>query len=99
MARDHTSSSSSPAAEPAPLNMDTVRIDPVWALKVPAALAMRRRVLPFSRVDNKLFVACADIRDLPALEAVERFTGHRTTPVLADAASLHRALSVVFGDS
>jgi type IV pilus assembly protein PilB len=88
----------SPPTAPVLLNMDAVRIDPVWALKVPAALAQRRRVLPFSLVDNKLYVACADLSDAPALEAVERFAGHRVTPVLAEPTSLQRALGRVFGD-
>jgi len=52
--------------------MDEVRIDPAWALKVPASLALRRQVLPFASVDGQVYVACADAHDRSALEAVER---------------------------
>ena len=42
-----------------PLDMDQVRIDPAWALKIPAALALRRQVLPFASVSG------SGVRGLP----------------------------------
>ena len=79
------------------LDMDGVRIDPAWALKVPAPLALRRQVLPFAAVDGKVYVACTDAGDRSALEAVERAVRLPICPQLADAASLRRALNRVFG--
>ena len=53
--------------------MDQVRIDPAWALRMPAALALRRQVLPFASVGGQVYVACLDLADSAALEAVERY--------------------------
>ena len=52
--------------------MDKIRIDPAWAIRVPASLALRRQVLPFACVGGRVYVACADPADRSTLEAVER---------------------------
>ncbi|HEX3870329.1 MAG TPA: ATPase, T2SS/T4P/T4SS family, partial [Pirellulales bacterium] len=93
----HVAEKSLSDAEKAPLNMDKVRIDPAWALRVPAALAIRRQVLPFACINGTVHVACADARDLTALQAVERFVGHPVSAEMADRASLKRVLSRLFG--
>jgi type IV pilus assembly protein PilB len=54
------------------LDMDKVRIDPSWALRVPSTLALRRSVLPFTMVDGKVHVACIDDQDEATLQAVQR---------------------------
>ena len=72
------------------LNLDEVRIDPAWALKVPATLALRRLVLPFAAVDGRVYVACADAEDRAALEAVERCVRLPLCPQAAEPASLRR---------
>ena len=79
------------------LNLDEVRIDPVWAMKVPSTLALRRQVLPFAAVDGRVYVACADADDRAALEAVERCVGLPVCPQAAEPASLRRVLNRVFG--
>ncbi len=79
------------------LNLDEVRIDPAWALKVPATLALRRLVLPFAAVDGRVYVACADVDDRAALEAVERSVRLPVCAQAAEQASLRRALNRVFG--
>ncbi|HLX61097.1 MAG TPA: GspE/PulE family protein [Planctomycetota bacterium] len=81
------------------LDMDRVRIDPAWALRVPAQLALRRLVLPFALFDGRVHVACADPSDATAFEAVERFTGQKACPALAERTSLLRALQRIFGDA
>jgi type II secretory ATPase GspE/PulE/Tfp pilus assembly ATPase PilB-like protein len=86
-------------ARPALLNMDQVRIDVACALRVPAALAMRRQVLPFAALDGQVYVACVDPSDAMALEAVQRFTGQGIVVTRADADSLKRALLRVYGDA
>ena len=81
------------------LDMDRVRIDPAWALRVPAVLALRRLVLPFAFFEGSVHVACADPADATAFEAIERFTGQKARPVPAEKASLQRALNRIFGDA
>jgi type IV pilus assembly protein PilB len=79
------------------LDMDDVRVDPAWALKVPTALAVRRQVLPFAAVDGQVYVACADIDDRSVLEAVERCVRLPVFPLAAEPDSLRRAIARVFG--
>jgi type IV pilus assembly protein PilB len=93
------SQSLSPAAADEPLDMDQVRIDPAWALKIPAALALRRLVLPFASVSGVVYVACQDLQDRSALEAVERSVRLPICPQTADPASLRRALNRIFGNA
>ena len=81
------------------LDMDQVRIDPAWALRVPASLALRRLVLPIACVENEVFVACGDNTDITALQAVERFVGMPVQARQADIPALKRALQRVFGNS
>jgi general secretion pathway protein E len=79
------------------LNMDQVRVDPAWALRVPASLAVRRQVLPFVAIEGTVHVACSNVHDLTALQAVERFVGRPIRPEPADPQSLQRALNRIFG--
>jgi general secretion pathway protein E len=79
------------------LDMDEVRIDPAWALKVPAALAVRRQVLPFAALDERVYVACLDVDDRSVLEAVERCVRLPVCPLAAEPSSLRRAIHRVFG--
>lgn len=83
---------------PVTVDLDQVRIDPAWALRIPVSLAMRRRVLPFAVLKNKVYVACTDTSDMAALDAVARFTGQQAVPVHVTAEALQRALVRVFGD-
>jgi len=83
--------------EPELLDMDKVRIDPVWAMKVPAALALRRQVLPFASVGGRVYVACVNADDRSTLEAVERSVRQPICARAAEPNSLRRALDRVFG--
>ena len=87
---------SQPGDEQELLNMDHIRIDPAWALKVPASLALRRQVLPFALVSGRVYVACGDAEDRSALEAVERSVRLPICARQAEAGSLRRALNRVF---
>ena len=84
---------------PTLLDMRRVRIDPLWALRVPASLSIRRQVLPFSLVDGEVHVACADPGDTAALKAVERHVGRPLRALPAEPESLRRALQRVYGDA
>lgn len=78
------------------LNLDQVKIDPAWALRIPAALALRRKVLPLAAIDDHVVVACGE-PDAAALQAVQRYVRMPVTPRRAEPASLERALQRVFG--
>ncbi|WP_051149892.1 ATPase, T2SS/T4P/T4SS family [Methylohalobius crimeensis] len=80
------------------LALDDVRIDPECVLQIPATLAMRKRVLPFVRLDGVVHVACVDPGQRATLRVLERMT---KTPVCAwrtDRTTLERAVRQVFGD-
>jgi general secretion pathway protein E len=79
------------------LDMDTIRVDPAWAMKVPPALALRRQVLPFASVGGRVYVACIDPADRSTLEAVERSVRQPICARAAEPHSLRRALDRVFG--
>ena len=82
------------------LNLDfsKVRVDPAWAMKIPAALALRRLALPLCVVDGELVIAMADPADRPTLEAISKATGMSVSPRKADTEDLRRQLLRVYGD-
>lgn len=79
------------------LDMDLVKVDPAWALRVPSSLATRRQVLPFAAIDGHIYVACANGHDQAALQAVERYVSMPVRAEVAEPASLKRALNRIFG--
>jgi len=85
-------------ANGAVLNPDKLRIDPNWALRVPANLALRRAMLPFAQADNKVLVACADPTDRAGLEAIERYVGLPVVARRAEPEALRRLLQRVYPD-
>lgn len=80
------------------LNMDHVRIDPVWALRVPPSLALRRLVLPFASINGHVCVAVGDESDTQAVQALQRFIEQPLRIEVADVESLRRVLHRIFGD-
>ena len=84
---------------PDTVDLDQVRIDPAWALRLPAAIAMRRLVLPLCAVGGELVVAFGDAPDPQTLEAVTRAAGKPIRTVKADAAQLRKHLLRVYGDT
>ncbi len=83
---------------PTSIDLDQVRIDPAWALRIPSSLALRKRLLPFASMQGRVYVACLDPQDTASLDAVTRFTGQQAVPVRVDGEALQRALARVFGD-
>lgn len=81
-----------------PLDMDLIKVDPVWALKIPARLAMGRQILPFAAIDGYVHVACVDASNMSALSAAERSLRCPIRAEPADPDSLKRAISRVYGD-
>jgi type IV pilus assembly protein PilB len=83
---------------PGSFDLDQARIDPAWALRIPASLATRRLVVPFASLHGRVHVACADPADRTALEAVERYAGQPATAVPVPRETLLRALVRVYGE-
>jgi general secretion pathway protein E len=80
------------------VDLDHAKIDPAWALRIPASLGLRRRVLPFAAMDGRVYVACVEPADPAAMEAVARFTGKQAVAVAVSGEALERALGRVYGD-
>ena len=79
------------------LVMDEVRIDPVVALRIPSALALRRELLPFVRWEGRVHVACVNTDDASGLAAVQRHFTEPLAPTRAEPVSLRRALLRIYG--
>jgi len=84
--------------QPISIDIDRVKIDPAWALRIPVSLALRRMVLPFAVLEGKVYVACVEPNDAASMEAVQRFTRHQPVPVLVEREALQRVLTRVYGD-
>lgn len=78
------------------LNMDEVKVDPAWAMRAPASLALRRQILPFAFVDDHVCVACANDRDAAAIQALNRHLQKPVQLYLAEPESLKRALDRIY---
>ncbi len=81
------------------LEMAHVKIDPKWALRIPANLATRRQVLPFTLENESVLVACKDPEDEQSLLAVKRYISEDIIPVAAEPESLHRVIQRIFHDT
>ncbi len=66
-----------------PVNLARVGILPEVAGLVPREVAINYKVLPVSRLDNKLFLAMADPLNVLALDDVKRITKLDVTPMIA----------------
>lgn len=83
---------------PLHLDLDLVRADPRCALRLPAAQAMRRRLLPLCELDGAVVVACADLEDAAGLAAIARWFDKPLRPQPVDGEQLLRALRAVYGE-
>lgn len=92
-------SATSTKTDPDFLDMDQVKIDPVWALRIPANLATRRQVLPFTLDQGKVLVACKDPNDDQSIQAVRRYISEQVEVIPAESASLFRAIQRIFQDT
>jgi general secretion pathway protein E len=80
------------------LDMSQVKIDPFWASKINATIAIRRQILPFLLMDELLYVACADVDNRSALRAVEQASEHPIKAIAAEPESLKEAIKKVYGN-
>lgn len=75
------------------LDLAEVKIDPTWAMRVPASLALRRQVLAFALVNDEVCVAHAKPLDPGSLSALKKHLKHPLRLFLTDAASLRECLN------
>ncbi len=66
-----------------PVNLSRIGIPPEVADLVPREMATNHKVLPVSRLDNKLFLAMADPLNVLALDDVKRSTKLEVLPMIA----------------
>lgn len=81
------------------LDMESLRIDPVCALKLPANIAIRQKALPFVELSGVIHVVCLDIENSGLSLLLERIF---KTPVqlwMGDAGLLDIKLKQVYGDN
>lgn len=81
------------------LDMDQVKVDPKWALRIPANLATRRQVLPFTCQDGTVLVACKNADDEQSIQAVSRYITEPVSATVAEPDSLHRSIQRIFHDT
>ena len=81
------------------VNLDDVKIDPAWALRVPSGIAMRRLALPLCVVGDELVTAMADADDKQTADAVAKAAGKPVHAVSADPQQLRKILLSVYGDA
>ena len=87
------------SANESPIDMSNVRVDPNWALRIPSSLAIRKRVIPCCRINERVLVACSDPHDSQTLDQVERHMECPIDVVVADEESLDDLIRSVFGGS
>ncbi|MEM9825485.1 MAG: GspE/PulE family protein [Planctomycetota bacterium] len=78
------------------LDLSEVKVDPAWAMRVPAALALRRQVLAFAIVDGHVCVAHAKPMDAGCAAALKKHLGKPLRPFLAEPKSLKETLSRLY---
>lgn len=74
------------------LDLDLVSIDPKWALKVPAAYAVRRHILPLCKIDQTVYAACLNDQDTQIKKTVEKYIEHSCSLIKVERSVLERAL-------
>ncbi|MCH2207576.1 MAG: GspE/PulE family protein [Lentisphaerales bacterium] len=81
------------------IDMSKVKIDPAWTSKIPASIAIRRQVMPFLFMDNKVHVACIDERNNSGIRSVEQAIDLPIKIILAEKESLKSAIKEIYGNN
>jgi len=79
------------------LDVNAIRIDPVCALKIPANIALRQKVLPFIEMDGIVHVVCQDIENHAVITVLERLLKKPVRLWAGQAAQLDAKLKQVYG--
>lgn len=81
------------------LNADLMRVDPVCALKLPANIALRQKVLPFVELDDVIHVASLDADNHSVITMLERLLKSAVQLWTCDPEPLEAKLKQVYGDT
>ncbi|MEM9282050.1 MAG: GspE/PulE family protein [Verrucomicrobiota bacterium] len=82
----------------APLDLETIKFDPRWALQVAPSLMIRRRFLPLLEFEGKLHVAVERSLDSGSRRVLERLASCPVEPVVATGESIRELQSRLLGD-
>src|SRR4029079_5199069 len=66
-----------------PINLTRISVPPEIADLLPREVAHNHKIVPVSRLENKLFIAMADPLNVLALDAVRRITRLEVAPMIA----------------
>ncbi|MEM9399355.1 MAG: GspE/PulE family protein [Verrucomicrobiota bacterium] len=80
------------------LDLETIKFDPRWALRVPPSLMIRRRFLPLLNLDDVLYVAVEKSLDDNSRRLLERMAQCKAYPFPATGNSIRSLQSKLFGD-
>lgn len=81
------------------LDVELMRLDPVCALKLPANIALRQKVLPFVEMNGVIHVASLDADNHSAITVLERLLKMPVQLWTCDAEPLEKKLKQVYGDN
>jgi type IV pilus assembly protein PilB len=80
-----------------PINLSRITISLELADLLPREVAQNHKVVPVSRLDNKLFLAMADPLNVLALDDVKRITKLEVTPLIASEKAIIEKLNHIDG--
>jgi len=80
-----------------PINLSRITIPMELADLLPREVAQNHKVVPVSRLDNKLFLAMADPLNVLALDDVKRITKLEVTPLIASEKAIIEKLNHIDG--
>ncbi len=78
-----------------PINLSRISISMELADLLPREVAQNHKVVPVSRLDNKLFLAMADPLNVLALDDVKRITRLEVTPLIASEKAIIEKLNQI----
>ena len=79
------------------VDLSAVAIDPSCAMKVPAAFALQKNVLPLCIVDGDFVIALPDTSDVQTIAMLRRALGMPVVAKRADPAKLQSLLVKLYG--
>lgn len=79
------------------LDIKAVRVDPACAMRIPAAIAVRRKVLPFIEMEHKVHVASHNLKNQTLLHSLERMVKAPVVVWDVDEHDLETVLKKVYG--
>ncbi len=75
------------------VNLNYCRIDPAAAGAIPPETALRRKVIPLEKKEQRITLAMADPLDLAAVDEVAMITGAEVNPVLAGESAIDHLIT------